>query len=80
MPRKTTKKKTSEPKADAPTTTPKKAKPSAASQARRKRALIDELRSEHTSASRSAAIHKIIDTELANVPILSHQELSRLAD
>lgn len=61
-------------------TAPKASKPSAASLARRKRELIDELRSEHTAVARATEIHKILRTEFAGVPILSHQELSRLGD
>lgn len=60
--------------------TPKAAKPSAASLARRKHALIDELRDENTPLTRQLEIRAELDGALADVPNLSHQELSRLGD
>lgn len=68
------KKKTDTPKKE----TAKAAKPTAGSLARKKRALIDELKSEYVSAERGAEIRNLLDGDLADVPILSQAELNRL--
>ncbi len=54
--------------------------PTAGSLARRKRALIDELKSADTSRERQLEVHAIVEGELADVPILSYAEISRLGD
>lgn len=53
--------------------------PSAGSLARRKRALIDELKSQDVTAERQAAIaHELDGASLRSTPILSHAEIRRL--
>ena len=50
-----------------------------ASQCRRKRALVDEIKSEYTTPARSAEIRLAIDA-IPEIPILSHTELERLGN
>ena len=59
---------------------PKKAKLTYGSRCRYKHALIHELKSERVSAPRQSEIRHILKSELADIPILSHAEISRLGD
>lgn len=65
-------------KAEAPA--PKKQGPTQGSLIRKKRDLLCDLRDEHTPLGRQLEIRAELDGPLADVPNLSVQEISRLAD